>query len=87
MGSCNRSKIQDEDNSLKLFVINLKKKQDESLLELSEKLVDEKPVTDEKIIKIYKEQLMILIPSYDSNNQTPPNTDCQSQSREKGKSH
>jgi hypothetical protein len=25
MGSCNRSKIQDEDNSLKLFVINLKK--------------------------------------------------------------
>ncbi len=54
-----------------------------------EKLVDKKPVTDEKIIKIYKEefkQLMIVIPSYDSNNQTPPNTDCQSQSRENAKS-
>jgi len=83
MGSCNRSKIQDEDNSLKLFVINLKKKQDESLLELSLIKTNEKPVTNEKIIKIYKQefkQLMILIPSYDSNNQTPPNTDCQSQS-------
>ena len=80
MGSCNISKIQDEDDFLKVFELNLKKQ--ESLLELS---FIKTELVNQKNIKITKKQLMILIPSYDSDNQTPPNSDCQSQS-ENGKS-